>query len=130
MLRGVDRGQHLIGGAARIRLAVRHAREIGRQLGSEPRAKNGDDDVALRRLRNLRLECRVRFVELGLPADRAEPGHPLKLAVEALDHALQAAALETRVAGRRHEDADLTRALRHGRRPSSPVPYSTMTREQ
>ena len=57
-LRSLDRGQHFVGGPARIGLAVCHAREIGRQLGAEPRAKNRDDDVALRGLRDLRLECR------------------------------------------------------------------------
>ena len=54
-----------------------------------------------------------RLVELGLPADRDEPRDALELTVEALDHAFKAAPLETRVARRGHEHANLPRAFRH-----------------
>ena len=54
----------------------------------------------------------ARLVVFGLPADGLEPGDAGKLAVQALDHALDPHALEMRVAGRGDEDANRL----HGRR--------------
>src|SRR5262249_32660429 len=101
--------------AARVGGAVGHAWKIGRQLGAKPAAEDRNDDVALRRFRDLRLKRVVRPVELALPADRGQPRHALEFAVEALRHPVEATTLEPRVARRRHEYADLPTAFRHAR---------------
>jgi hypothetical protein len=68
--------------------------------------EDGDDDVAGRRFGNLLLEGRARLVVGVLPADGLELGNALKLAVQALDDALDAHTLEMRVARRGDKDAD------------------------
>ena len=88
-LAGVDGGEHLVGGPARIGLAIGHTTEIGRQHAAEPAAENRYDDVALRGFWYLRLEGLVRLVELRLPADRHDMYDALELAVEPLGHPLQ-----------------------------------------
>ena len=116
-LAGVDCGEHLVGGPARIGLAIGHAMEIGRQHAAEPAAENRYDDVALRGFWYLRLEGLVRLVELGLPADRHDMYDALELAVEPLGHPLQPAALESRIPRRGHEHAHLSHAVCHALPP-------------
>ena len=108
----LDRREDLVGGARRVALAVRQGGEIVGELGAEPMAQDGDDEIALGGLGDLLLEGGARLVIFGLPADGLERGHAGKLAVQALDHALNAHALEMRVAGRGDEDANGF----HGRR--------------
>ena len=52
----LDRAEHFIGGAARIRLARRHRRKCRRQLASKPRAEDRDHRVAFGRFGDLPLE--------------------------------------------------------------------------
>src|SRR6476469_2980374 len=116
-LAGVDCGEHLVGGPARIGLAIGHTMEIGRQHAAEPAAENRYDNVALRGFRYLRLEGLVRLVELSLPADRHDMDDALKLALEALGNPPQPHALELRIPGRGHEHAYLSRAVCHALPP-------------
>src|ERR1700730_12655769 len=45
----LDGGEDLVSGAGRITLPVRHGGKVWRQLGAEPMAQDGDDEVAGRR---------------------------------------------------------------------------------
>jgi uncharacterized protein (DUF58 family) len=61
-------------------------------------AQDGDDKVAFAGFRDLLLEGGARLVILVFPADGLELGHAGKLAVQALDHALNAALMLAYVA--------------------------------
>ena len=102
----LDRREDLVGGARRIALPVRQSGKIVGQLGAEPVAQDGDDEVALGGFRDLLLEGGAGLGSCGLPANGFELGHAGELAVQALDDALDAHALEMRVAGRGDEDAN------------------------
>ncbi len=93
-----DGGEHLIGGAARIRRAVRHVREVGRQLGAEPLPEDRDHQIAVGGRGDLGLECVVGAIKLGLPAHGLEPRRACELAIEPRHHPLDALTLELRVA--------------------------------
>ena len=117
-LAGVDGGEHLVGGPARIGLAIGHTTEIGRQHAAESAAENRYDDVALRGFWYLRLEGLVRLIDVHLPADRHDMHDALELAVEPLGHSLQPAALKLRIPRRGHEHAHLSHAVCHTLPPS------------
>ena len=102
---GLDRRQHLVGGAARVGAAVRQAGEGRRQFGSDPVTEDRNHDVALGRFRDLRLKGGMRPVELGFPADGLEPRGPGEFAVQALDDAVDATTLMCGVARRGNKDA-------------------------
>ena len=70
-LAGVDGGEHLVGGPARIGLAIGHTTEIGRQHAAELAAENRYDDVTLRGFWYLRLEGLVRLIERPSPSGSA-----------------------------------------------------------
>jgi hypothetical protein len=95
-----DGGENLIGGPARIGPAVSQLFiEVGWQLGSQPPFQYPDDEITLGGWWDLRLECPVRLIKLGLPPDRFEAGDADKFAVEATYDILHPSALEHYVAG-------------------------------
>jgi hypothetical protein len=109
----VNGAQHLISRAARIGLAIGHGRKIGRQLSAEPATEDRNNDIALRRFRDLRLKGVTRLVEFGLPPNGDQTGDALKFAIEPLRHPFQATALEPRIPRRGHEHANLPVILCH-----------------
>src|SRR5690606_22383080 len=76
-----DGRQDLIGGAGRIRLAVRHRGEVLRQFRPKAMAQDGDDHIASGRLGDLLLKSGVRLVVLAFPADGFEARDARELAV-------------------------------------------------
>ena len=86
----------LVTGAARIGVSIGHAGEIGRKFGADAAPEHREHNIALGGLRDLRLKRLMRPVEFGLPADRLQPCHAGKLAVQSLDDALDAPALVIR----------------------------------
>ena len=95
--------------------------EVARQYGAEPRAKDGDDEVAIGGFWNLRLEIVMRLVEFGLPPDSGEARNAVEFAVEPLHDAVEATALEAGIARRRHEDSNLPRPLDHASQPTDRI---------
>jgi hypothetical protein len=98
-LGSLNGAQHLICRSARIGAIVCHAGKIARQLGTEPSAKDRNHQVAICRLRYLRLKGFVRFVEFILPADRGQARDTMEFAVEPFHHAFQPSALEAGIHG-------------------------------
>ena len=101
---GVERGEHLEGGAARIALAGLHAGELFRQRAAEPRPENGDDEVGLCGRRDLALKTVVGAVDLAFPQYRLHAHAALERLVEPLRDKVDAVAFGPDVARRRNKD--------------------------
>jgi hypothetical protein len=76
------------------------AREVLWQLRPEPRPKNGDDDIRVRRLDYLVLKRRRRDQRLVLPQDRLEHQSPDVLTLQPVDDPIRDCTLFVDVAGR------------------------------
>jgi hypothetical protein len=114
-LRGLEGCEQLVGRPRRIGLSVWHAGKVGGKLSADARPEDRHHYVAGDRVRDLRLEALVGFIETLLPEHGLEPNKPFIFAVELGGHCLHAAALGRHILRRGHEDRDFAhRHVRHG----------------
>jgi hypothetical protein len=99
----VNRGQHLIGGPARVPLAIVHAAEPDRQGRAEPRPEYRDDEIGIGGLGDLVRKVLVGRVKVLFPPDGFDPDAILEQLVQPGGDVVDPLPLDRDIAGRRDE---------------------------